>query len=160
MKQYISYIKYLLRHKYQVIKVGLTIGGIPFFQLLMHDMSRFFPREFSAYANTYYDKDGKSKPYESNDKMDAAWSIHQKRNKHHYQYWVIIDEQHGHYCLEIPTRYIKEMAADMIAMGQIVDGSLSAWEYYMKNRDRFYINNASRLLFEELLMKYSKENKS
>jgi hypothetical protein len=45
-------------------------------------------------------------------KFDSAWNIHQKRNKHHWQYWVLIMDNGSIEALDIPEKYIKEMLCD------------------------------------------------
>lgn len=65
----------------------------------MHDMSKFSPDEFIPYARYFYDNrsdinkgrdsTGYYKPTDTRDKaFDFAWLLHQKRNRHHWQWWM------------------------------------------------------------------------
>ena len=51
-----------------------------------HDKSKYSKEEMPAYDNHFYNKD-KEKPGE----FTKAWNHHQKFNKHHWQYWIIVN---------------------------------------------------------------------
>src|SRR3972149_1962592 len=92
-------LSYLLRHKWYVMiecfKVGLFWRGI------RHDISKFLPDEFIPYANFFYKKADKMKrdgtgyykPTDTGDKaFDFAWLLHQKRNRHHWQWYLLPED--------------------------------------------------------------------
>ena len=98
MKRYLKYFSYVFRHKWYVMLAcfseGLFIAGI------LHDLSKFRPSEFIPYARYFYEKDGSKKTvrdktgyYKPTDTRNVAfeyaWNHHQKRNKHHWQYWLL-----------------------------------------------------------------------
>ena len=67
---------------------------------LLHDLSKFLPSEFLPYACYFYgprarvgalrDGTGYYKPTDTGDAaFDFAWLLHQKRNDHHWQWWVL-----------------------------------------------------------------------
>lgn len=86
MKAHWQYLKYVMRHKWFVFWAGLELG-VPLLILLLHDWDKFMPDEWGAYVRTFYAPDG-TKQYKPGPAFAAAWKAHQKRNKHHYQYWI------------------------------------------------------------------------
>lgn len=54
VKAILSYLKSTIRHKYYVYWAGRNIvGGIPIWNLLIHDLSKFTPIEFINYSKYY-----------------------------------------------------------------------------------------------------------
>ena len=102
MKMHLKYLWYVLRHKWFVF-VECCRLGIPW-RGLTHDLSKFRPREWFPYARWFY---GTWPPrsrsllhaqlgmttvrYREDVKcaFDMAWLHHQKRNDHHWQYWLL-----------------------------------------------------------------------
>jgi hypothetical protein len=123
--KYLKYLNYLLRHKYYVMvecfKDGLYWRG------LMHDMSKFLPGEFFPYANFFNSSVGKAKrdstgyykPTDTGDeKFDFAWLLHQKRNKHHWQWWVLPEDEGGLKVMTIREPFLTEMLCDWVGAGK------------------------------------------
>ena len=113
MKKHLKYASYVLRHKWFVFLVGCKLG-IPVLAAL-HDNSKFRPSEWFPYVNFFYgtgpdagitrhrDKTGYYKPHDTgNAAFDWAWFLHQKRNKHHWQYWVQV-RRDVHVCDKSPN---------------------------------------------------------
>lgn len=163
----ISYLKNLLRHKYFVFieacKLGIPMLGI------IHDISKFLPDEFIPYSKYDFSKFGK------NDKglqqsFDEAWLKHQKRNKHHWQYWVLMNDSGGvirhkklpnavNYfegefkqveALPMPDRYIKEMVADWRGAGRAY-GNSDTRGWYLSNKYKIVLHPSSQSMVESLL---------
>lgn len=95
MNKYLRNIIYVSRHKWFVFleccKLGIPWRG------LVHDISKLRPSEFFPYADFFAvqqprDKTGYYKPTDTgNAAFDFAWFLHQKRNAHHWQYWILPD---------------------------------------------------------------------
>jgi len=100
---YWKYLKYVLKHKWYVFieccKMGIPLRG------LLHDLSKLLPSEFIPYARYFYgtwmeesEWHGDKRnyvPWERtemgiSEAFDLAWLKHQKRNKHHWQYWLLV----------------------------------------------------------------------
>lgn len=98
---YWRYFWYVARHKWFVFCAACRLG-IPWLGLI-HDLSKFLPDEFLPYADHFYgrrigtqrDATGYYKPTDTGDPaFDFAWSLHLKRNRHHWQWWCqVYDEQ-------------------------------------------------------------------
>lgn len=161
---FFKYLKYLLIHKWYVMiecfKKGLIVRG------LIHDISKLLPDEFFPYMNWFYGKYGvefenspieingcKKRGYDKYKKCEVsfnkAWLKHQKRNKHHWQYWVLIKDSGDIILQEMPAKYIKEMACDWIGAGKAIKGRNEVIEYYSKMKDKTMLNEKSRKAFEK-----------
>ena len=68
-------------HKWFVFRAGLKIG-VPLYQLLVHDLSKYTPAELPHYGRQFYGD--KSDPVGFN----IAWLHHQNVNAHHWEYWI------------------------------------------------------------------------
>lgn len=143
MKRHWSYLKYIIRHKWYVgiaaWHCGCTLGTA-----LVHDISKFLPSEWFAYAYTFYDDDGKSR-YIENDRFNEAWNHHQKRNKHHWQYWLLKMDRGDVIALEMPDKYIKEMVADWMGAGRAITGKWEVEQWYEKNKDNIILHPSTRV---------------
>ncbi len=76
-----------------------------------HDHSKDEPDEYEPYDAYFY---GNNRSYEVVQNYQQAWLLHLHRNPHHWQYWVLIndDPKEGEIVLEMPYRYILEMICD------------------------------------------------
>ncbi|MGD6993792.1 DUF5662 family protein [Sutcliffiella horikoshii] len=101
-----KYFLYILNHKLNVLiecwKEGLYIQGI------IHDLSKFSPKEFFPYAKKFFYNGEKS----ADDELEwrFAWLHHQHKNKHHWEYWVV--DPNNKQALPIPRKYLIEMVCD------------------------------------------------
>ena len=140
MRRHLQYLKYILRHKWYVFLAGCKLG-IPLLALV-HDWSKFKPSEWLPYARTFYNKDG-SKCYQEHPEFTLAWNHHQKRNKHHWQYWMITWDRGDTECLPMPDRYRREMLADWIGAGRAL-GKPDTAGWYEANRDNIKLHPETR----------------
>ena len=153
MKRYLIYLKYIINHKWLVFIVGYNIG-VPWLQLLLHDMSKLSSGEFFSYAETFYYPNGGS-TYNPDDEFDIAWNRHQKYNKHHWQYWVLIGDDGSITALKIPYNYVLEMVSDFLAMEKSHPDALRAGQYFKSKRDNMILEATTQNQIEKLLYKYS-----
>lgn len=120
MKQYQKqYSQYILDHKTNVrkafdwLKENLLPDNPDLFDqeevsklIDKHDASKWSVAEFEPYALYFYVDKNKYK-----DDFDYAWNNHQKNNPHHWQYWVLVNDE-GTKALKMPQSYIIEMLCD------------------------------------------------
>ena len=83
--------------------------------------------------------------------FDYAWLLHQKRNPHHWQYWILINDNGNIRSIQIPNKYILEMVADWRGAGKAINGKDNTYEWYLKNKDIIILNQISRDNIELLL---------
>ncbi|WP_422661504.1 DUF5662 family protein [Paenibacillus sp. EC2-1] len=105
MRAYWRYFLYVVDHKLNVCiecwKEGLYLQGI------VHDFSKFSPKEFVPYARKFYST---RKSEETELQWKYAWLNHQHKNKHHWEYWVV--NPNSNEVLPMPEKYIIEMVCD------------------------------------------------
>jgi hypothetical protein len=79
-----------------------------------HDKSKYNEEEFDAYRQYFYPVDNELE--KDKELFDRGWNTHQKLNKHHWQYWVMVEGPNDLKALEIPFEYVIEMLCDLTAM--------------------------------------------
>ena len=144
----------------ECLKLGIPIRGI------LHDFSKFRPSEFFPYAKHFYgekgnikkgrDKTGCYKPYDTGDfAFDYAWFLHQKRNSHHWQWWVMPLDSDGTVSqvvklVPMKDKVVLEMVADWRGAGR-AQGTPDVKAWYEKNKNKLVISCDTRLKVEKLL---------
>lgn len=76
-----------------------------------HDHSKTNPDEYDAYDAYFY---GNNRSHAVMEAFNRAWLLHIHRNPHHWQHWVLIndEEDEGKVLVEMPYNYIIEMICD------------------------------------------------
>ena len=138
---YLSYFKYMIKHKWLValecFKMGLYWQGIT------HDLSKFLPSEAIPYAK-FYNSNKRNKTEEDSIEFHYAWNLHQKRNKHHWNYWIsILDGEIKP--LPMPEKYVRELVCDWAVLGKIF--GLPPKAYYEKNKHKIMFHEETEKLF-------------
>ena len=150
MKKYIKYFKYLIKHKWYVMlecfKFGLYWRGI------IHDISKILPDELIPYTNYFYGKNMIHTQIGGDDPdFDLAWLKHQKRNKHHWQYWILREDQGALKCLDMPEKYATEMFCDWVGAGKALHGKNEIKEWYEENKNNIKLSSKTREYIEGLI---------
>ena len=119
---------------------------------LYHDESKDVPDEYNAYDNYFY---GKNRSYAVVMAFKQAWLEHIHRNQHHWQHWVLIndDPEEGEVILEMPYEYIIEMICDWWSFSW-AKGNLEEIFYWYEEHSK-YIKLApkTRKMVESILKK-------
>jgi hypothetical protein len=164
VNKHLRYAWYILRHKWFVFlaccRLGIPLAGI------VHDGSKLRPSEWRPYADRFYggkrrrwaDIHGDERnhyPYALTEEgiaeaFDRAWLLHQHRNPHHWQHWVLREDSGATKALAMPTRYLYEMIADWRGAGRAV-GKPDTAAWYLKNRDQIILHPDTRKRVECLL---------
>jgi hypothetical protein len=157
MTKHLRYAKYIFRHKWFVFVAGCKLG-VPFLAAL-HDNSKFRPSEWIPYVNFFYgkkavqvrDSTGYYKPTGTgNAAFDYAWLLHQKRNKHHWQWWTLPEDEGGLKVLPMPDKYRREMLADWIGAGRAQNTpGVKGW--YAANKHKMTLHPETRAWIEAQL---------
>lgn len=121
-----------------------------------HDESKFSAEEYEAYDEFFYPSDGSevgSDP-ERKKKFEQAWLHHQNSNPHHWQYWLLMnDNNEGEFkALEIPMCYLEEMVADWGAFALIKNDADALANWYAANRSKQIIHPKSREIIDALVV--------
>lgn len=136
---------------------------------IIHDMSKFRPSEFFPYAKHFHNPDGSStvirdktgyyKPTDTGDKkFDFAWLLHQKRNRHHWQWWTLPEDDGGIKVLEMSRNDVREMICDWVGAGKAQgyvspknDKYLETRAWYIKNKDNMILGTNTRRYIENII---------
>lgn len=143
-----QYLKYVMRHKLYVFQACLKLG-VPIWIAIFHDWDKFLPDEWFAYARTFYAPDG-SNQYKPDNSFAIAWLLHQNRNKHHWQYWLITWDKGNTECLAMPDVYRREMLADWKGAGKAL-GKPDTSLWYFVNYDNIKLHHDTRKWIDEKL---------
>lgn len=151
MKKHFKYFKYLMKHKYFVFIAGIKIGA-PLWRLIIHDWSKFMPIEWFAYVETFYGKyEYKDRPSKLVKAFDRAWLHHQHYNPHHYQHWILRNDDGTSKALVIPDKFVKEMVADWAGAGRAITGKWEVLDWYKNNMHKMFIDSSTRTSVEYYL---------
>jgi hypothetical protein len=158
-KQYKNYITdhrkgvsdvYNTKFKPELIKEGKSQELLDEIQQLIdtHDDSKYSEEEFQPYCDRFY---GLKKDDFDHAAFDRAWNFHQKRNPHHWQYWVLINDKDEPQLSpqEIPFKYIIEMLSDWQSAGAHYGNTAADW--YGKQKDKMIFHPNTRKIVEEYL---------
>lgn len=116
-----------------------------------HDDSKY-GEEYKPYDNYFYGKEQSDKIKES---FDYAWLHHIHNNPHHWQHWVLIndDSRDGTYALEMPLKYVFEMVADWWSFSWRNDDLYEMFYWYAEHKNRIIFHPKTRECVENLLKK-------
>ena len=171
--KHLKYLKYVVRHKWFVLIACFKCGVNPW-RAVIHDWSKFLPSEWFGYADWFYGPWKKLKESEPDDfrywmvhaEKDSAfkhaWNLHQKRNKHHWQYWTLINDSDNPQVtpLNMPEKYIREMVADWWGAGRAITGKWDALGWYKKQTTLLLTDgtrNRVEMLLEESVDRFPME---
>ena len=142
-----KYLRYVLRHKYYVLLAGL-VWRVPLWSLVWHDWDKFLPDEWFPYVESFY---GPKPPTDTvKVAFDFAWLLHQRRNRHHWQFWLLSEDEGGVKVLPMPDYARREMLADWIGAGR-AQGKPDTRKWYLANRYNMQLHPETRTWIEQQL---------
>lgn len=110
-----------------------------------HDESKWSVEEYGPYDDHFYgrrnDEDG----------FDLAWLHHIHNNPHHWQYWVLINDDDGTVALEMPKEYVLEMIADWWSFSWKSLNLNEIFEWYDGHKETMILHPNTRQLVETML---------
>lgn len=119
-----------------------------------HDSSKWDGEEYEAYVNYFY---GDSKDDEVEYEFNKAWLHHQHNNPHHWQHWVLREDDGNTIAIEMPKEFVLEMLADWWTFSWRANNLYEIFEWYAKNKDKMVLHPNTKKFVETFL--YSlKEN--
>ena len=148
MKAHRAYLRYVIKHKWFVF-IECCKLGIPWLGII-HDWSKFLPSEWFPYVRSFYYPDGTSRhvrdetgyynPHSIGAEFDRAWLHHQHWNKHHWQYWTLVQDEDDDKLLPMPDKYRREMLADWHGAGRAITGKINTRYWYERNVDKIQLH--------------------
>lgn len=116
----VQYDNYLTEHKENVAKgfrwlqeniPEVIEDGFEWQICFNHDASKTDPEEYDAYDAYFY---GNNRSYSVVQNFKKAWLRHIHNNPHHWQHWILIndDPKEGMVVIDMPYIYVVEMICD------------------------------------------------
>lgn len=115
-----------------------------------HDYSKIQQDEYEAYDAYFY---GGNKSYKVVHDFKKAWLLHIHRNPHHWQYWILFndDPDEGMLIMDMPDNYIIEMICDWWAFSWMAGDLFGIFEWYDERKDYIKISIKTRQKVEGIL---------
>ena len=115
-----QYDNYLTEHKENVAKgfrwlqeniPEVIEDGLEWQICFNHDVSKTDPEEYDAYDAYFY---GNNRSYLVVQNFNKAWLRHIHNNPHHWQHWILINDEpkEGMVVIDMPYIYVVEMICD------------------------------------------------
>ena len=116
-----------------------------------HDMSKWDDEEYFAYCEYFYGEH-KDEDWVQTD-FDYAWLHHQHNNPHHWQHWLLREDDGGTKPLEMDYLYVIEMVCDHWAFSWVKDNLYEIFDWYDSNKTKMVLHPNTQELYESILDK-------
>lgn len=151
-----------VRKGYEWIKINLpellvSITGVNYDQqILNHDASKDELDEYLAYDDYFY---GGNRSYAVVRDYNYAWLLHIHRNPHHWQYWILRndDPNEGEVILDMAYNYILEMICDWWAFSWKEGNLTEIFKWYDEHKDYMKLSDKTRKTVNDILGKIKEE---
>lgn len=159
----LQYDEYLQQHKANVAKgfnwirdnlpeILIDISGVDYEHQICyeHDYSKDQEDEYTAYDKYFY---GRNRSYAVVENFRKAWLLHIHRNPHHWQYWVLIndDPNEGEIIMDMPYNYIIEMICDWWAFSWKSGNLNEIFNWFDEHKDYMKLSrNTSKTVIDIL----------
>jgi hypothetical protein len=115
-----------------------------------HDVSKWSESEYNAYDKYFY---GKSKTKEVKEAFNFAWLHHIHNNPHHWQHWVLVNDEDGTVALEMPEEYLVEMICDHWSFSHKTNNLTEIFDWYKKHKSNMILHPNTKKAYEAILDK-------
>ena len=153
-----AYTQYIVEHKANVEKAYRWLVDHNIFEdcefpvnIIEHDLSKYGVEEYKAYDDYFYGKKTEAVKRE----FDYAWLHHIHNNPHHWQYWVLVNDEDGTYALEMPLNYVIEMICDWWSFSFKTGNLYEIFDWYKKH-DKMVLHEKTKKFVEDTLDKIKK----
>lgn len=119
-------------------------------QINKHDDSKTQLDEYMAYDAYFY---GNNRSYQVMEDFNKAWLFHIHRNPHHWQYWVLINDNpdEGTLILDMPEKCMIEMICDWWAFSWAKGNLYEIFKWYDEHKDYMKLSEKTRTFVETTL---------
>lgn len=117
-----------------------------------HDKSKDEPDEYEAYDAYFYSG---NRSYAVVQNYRKAWLLHIHRNPHHWQHWILIndDPKEGEIILEMPYNYVIEMICDWWAFSWAKGNLAEIFSWYDERKAYMKLHPKTRKIVDDILGK-------
>lgn len=160
----LAYDNYLAEHFLYVAKgfewirdnlpeLLIDISGVDYEHQICyeHDFSKSDPAEYKPYDDYFYG----NKSYAVVQEFNKAWLHHIHKNPHHWQYWILINDNpdEGEIILDMPYNYILEMICDWWAFSWKSGNLHEIFNWYDQHKDYMKLSDKTRKTVDDILEK-------
>lgn len=157
----VQYDNYLTEHKENVAKgfrwlqeniPEVIENGFEWQICFNHDASKTDPEEYDAYDAYFY---GNNRSYSVVQNFKKAWLRHIHNNPHHWQHWILINDEpkEGMVVIDIPYIYVVEMICDWWAFSWTKGDLNEIFSWYEDRKDYMKLSANTRISVEYILGK-------
>lgn len=157
----VQYDNYLTEHKENVAKgfrwlkeniPEIIEDGLEWQICFNHDASKTDPEEYDAYDAYFY---GNNRSYAVVQNFNKAWLRHIHNNPHHWQHWILINDEpkEGMVIIDMPYIYIVEMICDWWAFSWKKGDLNEIFSWYEDRKDYMKLSANTRISVEYILGK-------
>lgn len=116
-----------------------------------HDESKYEVGEYNPYDDYFYTEKTDENREEINKAFAYAWNTHQKMNTHHWQYWVLLNDDGTTKVLDMEIHSILEMFCDWWSFSWKQNNPREILDFYKDNRDKMQLSEYTQNIVEKLL---------
>jgi|SRR5690606_1267448 hypothetical protein len=149
IRAHFNNLVYMLRHKWYVFLECRKLN-VPLWVALTHDWDKLLPDVWFPYVHAHAPAKDGIQQIERRAAFTQAKMIHQHRSKHHWQFWVFINDCGEIEPLPMPDLYRREMLADWRGAGKAM-GKPDLLEWYSECREAMLFHPETRLWLEQQL---------
>lgn len=156
MENFKGHLSTINHHKMEVMRLCFKVGLYK--QGLMHDLSKYSPKEFISGVVFYT---GDKSPNTTERRVmgkSEAWLHHKGRNRHHFEYWIDYGQEPGSAMqgMKMPIKYVVEMFCDRVAACKTYYkenyNDSMPFEYFNKNRKHYMMHPETMELLGKMLI--------
>lgn len=129
----------------ELIPVGTNVS------LGTHDDSKYSKEEYDAYDQYFY---GDSEDPDVKEAFDIAWLHHIHNNPHHWQHWVLFEDEGGvnkPKALKMPYNYILEMICDWWSFSWKAGNLYEIFNWYDDHKRKMLLHPETKKTVENIL---------
>ena len=115
-----------------------------------HDKSKSDDDEYYAYDEFFYSKD---QSFGVKQRFKYAWLTHIHKNPHHWQYWVLNNDDTGEEILDMINCFIIEMICDWWSFSWKNGNLFEIFEWYNERKALMKLSDKTRSSVEDILGK-------
>lgn len=157
----VQYDNYLTEHKENVAKgfrwlqeniPEVIDDGFEWQICFNHDASKTDPEEYDAYDAYFY---GNNRSYSVVQNFKKAWLRHIHNNPHHWQHWILINDEpkEGMVVIDMPYIYVVEMICDWWSFSWTKGDLNEIFGWYEDRKDYMKLSANTRISVEYILGK-------
>lgn len=157
----VQYDNYLTEHKENVAKgfrwlqeniPEVIDDGFEWQICFNHDASKTDPEEYDAYDAYFY---GNNRSYSVVQNFKKAWLRHIHNNPHHWQHWILINDEpkEGMVVIDMPYIYVVEMICDWWSFSWTKGDLNEIFGWYEDRKDYMKLSDNTRRSVEYILGK-------